>query len=281
MAQSICRPSMHQYGCGATAFDGWGGEGSVAPAGRPGGISASRGRFRAMIRATVRLEISGVAPRLPRRNPPASGGRFGRWETRRMSGLPPRDPGIARRPGHRPEPTEAALVPAWRSERHDWPARVRALWRCGIGPPGERAVRRYRTAHPQACGRLLLAGRLALVGQEPRQCSIRKAGGERLQPVHLLAHGRAAPRRSSLGALAVTGRQEPAPALLPETARQRADGSGGRLGVMRALRGRPLAKEHEWTHDFIAPWHGVDNPQTSLPKLLRGCHGRPFTRVVW
>jgi len=60
----------------------------------------------------------------------------------------------------------------------------------------------------------------------------------------------------------VTGRQEPAHALLPETARQRADGIGVRLGFMRALRGRPIAKEHEWTNDFIAPLHGVDKPQT-------------------
>ena len=64
-------------------------------------------------------------------------------------------------------------------------------------------------------------------------------------------------------------------------ARQRADGIGVRLRFVRALRGGPIAKEHERAHDFIAPLHGIDKSQTSLPELLHGFHKRPFPLVVW
>jgi hypothetical protein len=89
-----------------------------------------------------------------------------------------------------------------------------------------------------------------------------QAGGERLQPVYLLAPRLSEPRRSLLAPRAATGRQQPGHALLPETARQRADGIGGCLRLLGALRGRPIAKEHERANDFIAPLHGIDKAQT-------------------
>ena len=123
-------------------------------------------------------------------------------------------------------------------------------------------MRRHLTAHPQVFGRLIIDVCLEFVGQDPRQFSIMKAGLERFQPVHLLAHGLSDPKLALLGPLATTGRQEPVHALLPETARQRADGIGVCLRFLRALRGRPIAKEHERANDFIAPLHGIDKAQT-------------------
>src|SRR5919198_1143501 len=93
--------------------------------------------------------------------------------------------------------------------------------------------------------------------QHQRQFPIMKARVERFQPVYLLAHGLWDARRPLLAARAAAARQEPGHALLAETAPERADGIGVRLGCMRALRGRPITKEYERANDLIAPLHGI------------------------
>jgi hypothetical protein len=110
--------------------------------------------------------------------------------------------------------------------------------------------------------RLIIDVRLEFVGQEPRQFPIMKAGVERFQPVHLLAHGLWDTRRPLLAAQAAAARQEPRHALLAEPAPQRADSIGVRLRFVRALSGGPIAKEHKRANDLIAPLHGIDKAQT-------------------
>jgi hypothetical protein len=114
---------------------------------------------------------------------------------------------------------------------------------------------------PEVFRRLIIDVRLELVGEDPRQFPIMKASVERFQPVHLLAHGLGDARRPLLAARAAANRQEPGHALLPETARQHADGIGVCLRFVCPLHGSPITKEHERANDLIAPLDGIDKPQ--------------------
>jgi hypothetical protein len=138
-----------------------------------------------MSRATGRPAISEVAPRLPRRHPPAAGGRFGRGEPRSRSGnqtcgshrllpaaLVGRATGKNRRRRRFSPPGAYRVRPS-----------QRASARCGCvgeGDSGRGPGGAPSRAPPQVLRRLIMDVRLACVGQEPRQVPIMQAGGRAL-----------------------------------------------------------------------------------------------------